>query len=182
MTYKEIFNAEKRTKENSHLIHLYYEGVWWRAYEWSAYLLCHYPNNDNNVQKLNPIKKETSLNENGLIFVGLQLKSFEKYLPFINNQKGIEEINDKHIILNVKDLFPIEILNDNDNLLKEWKNQIHKKKKNAKDDVETLNNKDSLINIINEINEWETIHKSMYETYLFFIKLQNKIKNIKNLT
>ena len=31
MTYKEIFDSEKRINDDVYLIHLYYEGMWWRA-------------------------------------------------------------------------------------------------------------------------------------------------------
>lgn len=186
MTHNEIFESEKRNYDNSHLIHLYYEGTWWRAYEWSAYLLYNYPLIDDAIPKLNPTKKKTSVNENGLIFVGLQLKSFDKYLPFIRDKEQFEEIQNKHIIINVKDVFSEEIFQNYESLLIEWKkyNKFslkHPKKNIIKEQTNISINNDNnneVDIIINEIKNWETIHKSMVDTYMFFINIQNKIKNL----
>ena len=44
MKYSEIIELEKRTNiEDLYIIYFYKEGDWWRAYEWSSYLVANFP-------------------------------------------------------------------------------------------------------------------------------------------
>lgn len=38
MTAQRIFELEKRDGNNLYDIHFYLEGIFWKSYEWSAYL------------------------------------------------------------------------------------------------------------------------------------------------
>ena len=45
MKYSDIILKEARNSENElYQIHFYQEGDWWRAYEWSSYLVVQFPN------------------------------------------------------------------------------------------------------------------------------------------
>lgn len=56
-------------------IHLYKEGTFYRAYEWSAWLCVNYVKHD---MKVTHKKTKTSLD---FTFVGFPVTSLEKYVP-----------------------------------------------------------------------------------------------------
>ena len=59
MKYSDIFQLETRqTIEDLYKIHFYQEGDWWRAYEWSSYLVLQFPNNLEDKNKLKPTHKQ----------------------------------------------------------------------------------------------------------------------------
>lgn len=73
MKYSDIFIKETRNSENElYQIHFYQEGDWWRAYEWSSYLVAQFPNALEEKDKLKPIRRSYKENEDGIIFVGLK--------------------------------------------------------------------------------------------------------------
>lgn len=79
MKYNDASSLEERNENNLYEIHFYFEGDWWRAYEWSAYLATHYKTSE--VSSLVPTKKSWSGNEDGIVLVGLKTQSFKKYFP-----------------------------------------------------------------------------------------------------
>lgn len=57
MTAQRIFELEKRDGNNLYDIHFYLEGIFWKSYEWSAYLSRMFPSelNDENREWVCPI-------------------------------------------------------------------------------------------------------------------------------
>lgn len=165
MSVQEILNLEKRNENNLYDIHFYLEGLFWRAYEWSAYLSTHLLGSKN---KLNPLKKVTKSFKNGYVCVGLQLSSFEKYFPSILENDEMFKMDGKHIIIRTKTLLePIDFTN-HENILNEWKNKIdsNSKKENIKsNDVDSL---------INEIISYPIEKKNLMESVQFLSYIKDK--------
>lgn len=78
MKTKDILKLENGVMRNRKYAFLIREGEWWRAYEWSAYLI--YNLIQSEPDKLKPIRKSCDLTEDGLIMVGFKNSSVEKYL------------------------------------------------------------------------------------------------------
>ena len=59
MTAQRIFELEKRDGNNLYDIHFYLEGIFWKSYEWSAYLSRMFPSelNDENKEWVCPKEK-----------------------------------------------------------------------------------------------------------------------------
>ena len=183
MKYSDIFQLETRqTIEDLYKIHFYQEGDWWRAYEWSSYLVLQFPNNLEDKNKLKPTHKQCKENNDGIIFVGLRTSSFDKYLP--NMKCVISE--DKHMIIDVKDIVSSNFNLDNYiNILSEWKNNFPVKENSShtKEEIKINNNtppylfdvnKNTIMSIVFDIMTYNI--SDNYETNTQFLKeTKNKI-------
>ncbi|WQJ53257.1 MAG: hypothetical protein [Wendovervirus sonii] len=92
MTNEEILKLENnRTQENVNMIYLIKDNNnWYKAYEWSAFLLEFYP--DSTAGKLlKPNKRHFSTIDTDLIYVSLQLPSLEKYAAGATYNKDIKD-------------------------------------------------------------------------------------------
>lgn len=186
MKYIELHNLEiNRNKEDLYLIHFYLNGEWWRAYEWSAYLISLLQKDFEKENSLKVNRKTCNGIDNGITFVGLKLSSFDKYFPNVKDKK----IQDSELIIDCKDLideainyeFYKEILND-------WKNTIpfaKEKIKDIKDEKQIKNEKindnldnevqkSSLNGILNKIVSYDIINHTLLENTVFI----NEIKNL----
>ena len=181
MSVEEIFNSEKREKNNLFEIHFYLEGSFWRAYEWSAYLSRNFPSDLTEEERLRPIKKVTKNCEDGYIQIGLQLNSFEKYFPGVTNNEKLFNIKDKEIIIHGEDFFKDIEFNKYEDLLHSWKNSINlsnkekKKFKNNKDFTENI----TIDDIIKEIISYPVENRSLIENLQFLSYIRDKINKIK---
>lgn len=97
---QQILKTEERNEDNLFQIHLHRDGNWWRAYNWSAYLCQNYPKNPE-VKPLKATHRQT--NGTDVIFIGIQLDSFKKFLPGIEVKE--DTINDNHMVFDVRDKF-----------------------------------------------------------------------------
>lgn len=189
MKYEEVFKIEERTIDNFKQIHLFSEGTWWRAYEWSAYLCSIFPSSLDEKSKLIATRKITNLNEEGIIFVGLQLKSFEKYLPGVYEKNLITEIDNKHMMIDVGSLITDIDFNNYISILKEWKQSIEIKKKD-KNLIEkqqksfsfneiNLESLGELYEIIKSIIQYPIANRTLLETVNFVSKIQSDLLKLK---
>lgn len=67
--------AQRSSLEQVRLIHLYAEGTFYRAYEWSAWLCVRY------IQDFKPTKRKFKNEDAAVVFVGFPLASLSKYTP-----------------------------------------------------------------------------------------------------
>lgn len=100
MTYQQIFEAETRNSdEEIYLIHFYKEGLWWKAWEWSAYLYTKFMSDlmaRLDKKKLNILKRWTKQNqEQNIVCVGLPIEAYNNYLVGFD---CFEIISDTHIV------------------------------------------------------------------------------------
>lgn len=184
MKYSDIFIKETRNSEEElYQIHFYQEGDWWRAYEWSSYLVSQFPNSLDEKHKLKPNRKEYKDNKDGIIFVGLKTSSFEKYLPNIK----YEIIENKHMIVDVKNIVTINFNIDNYlTILSEWKNKFPlKETDNKKQEINRNNNiidvlnigKTTIMSIIFDIMTYN-IETNDEKNSIFLQNIKNKLLNI----
>lgn len=184
MKYIELHNLEiNRKKDDLYLIHFYLNGDWWRAYEWSAYLVSLLQKDFEKENSLKVNRKICNGIDNGITFVGLKLSSFDKYFPNVKDKKT----QDSEIIIDCKDLIDETIDYESyHEILNNWKNTISfakEKIKDAKDEKQiknekindNLNNKDknsSLNAILNKIANYDIINHTLLENTVFI----NEIK------
>jgi len=104
---KDIFalEAEREIPESWNKIHLYKMGDFWRAYEWSAWLISAVSFNDNvrmTTKDRKPIHvtrmRRTDVEDATYCFVGFPVKSVEKYIP---KRETFESIDDKHVVITI---------------------------------------------------------------------------------
>lgn len=190
MTYSERYKIEQRHNEDELFnLCLYKEGEFWRAYEWSAYLACHF---DNGLkERLNPIRRTSKdLKNESLIYIGVPQKSMDKYFPKIGEPVVIEE---NYVVYNVQG----KILDDNINLLnyseklQEWKNQTPFKKdekdnttntsKLVAQNITTSTNIldiDSLHDVVVDLVSFDIMRHNGIETIAFFSAIQRRFAKI----
>lgn len=136
----DVIKIEKRNSDKDLFeIRLIKEGDWYRAYDWSAYLCNNYKN-----EKLKDRLKPTHLKQkNGdeTVFVGLQPKSFEKYLPKSVEPKTIENGIIVYDVVNYFSLIPDFNIKNYEDILKKWMEDIPIK--------ETRGNPNKILNLSN---------------------------------
>ncbi len=72
---KEILEIENHRTNDWTTIYLFAEGLFYRAYEWSAWLCCRY------VNEFKVTRRELK-NENGsIVFIGFPVASLSKFVP-----------------------------------------------------------------------------------------------------
>lgn len=184
----DILNSEKRTSNNLYDIHLYKEGCFWNAYEWSAFLCRNFPSELSEDERLKPIKKKTKQIDDGLIQIGLQDRSFNKYFPNIIDDITITEIkDDNHIIIHTNTIINDYSLFKYEELLLEWKNtvpfNIATNKRKHKNELITnepiiKDKKDELMNVIYSIKTFPIEHKTIVECFNFLSEIKIKLTSL----
>lgn len=183
MSLQEILESEKRNSDNLYDIHFYMEGLFWRAYEWSAYLSRIFPSSLNEDERLKPLKKVTKNGE--YVHVGLQLASFEKYLPNVTNNNAVFEMLDKHIVIHAKSFFSDSDFSEYEKILKNWKSKISLSKKEKKKQAEMNDEHVSEITIdslINEIVSYPIEKKNLIENTYFLSHIKGNAIKMANKT
>lgn len=86
-------------------IHLYKMGDFWRAYEWSAWLISVVTYNDKvrmTTKDRKPLHvtrmRRTDVENATYCFVGFPVKSVEKYIP---ERETFESVDDKHVVITI---------------------------------------------------------------------------------
>lgn len=138
---KQIIEKEhvRNSKDSARTVHLYKEGNFYRAYEWSAWLL-----SLDTGRLLKPTHREMKCFKDTIIFIGFPVNSLEKYSPAENNcEKKVVDNGCVDICLNdsyVFSLLPDITDGDDDNyvrtmqgLFSEWKNSIPVTKEQKKE-------------------------------------------------
>lgn len=173
MSVKEILEVEKRDKDNLYDIHLYLEGMFWKACEWSAYLCNNFPSNLSNQERLKPIIK-TNKHVGNIVQVGLPLTSFKKYFPCVMDNDSIIEKCEKHIIIHCKDFFKSYDFIDYDNILKKWKDDILNN-----DKKQVISPKSDIDCLLDEIISYQIESKTLIENLGFLSHIKEVAMKIK---
>lgn len=102
--YERILQFEERKQENLDMIYLFKDSnnsQWYKAYEWSAYLLEFITNNLEENNRLKPIKKQLINSNKTIINVGIPITSLEKFCdPSLIIDKQIDA--SQHIAIKIK--------------------------------------------------------------------------------
>jgi len=101
--FKQEWDRESSAEWNK--IHLYKMGDFWRAYEWSAWLISVISYNDNvrmTTKDRKPLHvtrmRRTDVEDATYCFVGFPVKSVEKYIP---KRETFESVDDKHVVFTI---------------------------------------------------------------------------------
>lgn len=86
----DILNKLRYETENANVIHLWLEGMFWKAYERSAYLFVH------RISGYKPYKKFVRAVGGEVVAIGFPAKSVERLLE----GRSVEYVDEKHYILN----------------------------------------------------------------------------------
>ena len=134
----EVFaiESDRATSDKWNKIHLFKMGDFWRAYEWSAWLISVITYNDAARQATKDRKpihvtrmKRTDI-EGTYCFVGFPVRSLEKYIP---TRENFESIDDKHVVVTITLPQPTDGSELNEDLLvtavNQWREGIELKKK-----------------------------------------------------
>ena len=86
-------------------VHLYKIGDFWRAYEWSAWLISVVTYNEKvrmTTKDRKPLHvtrmRRTDIDNATYCFVGFPVKSVEKYIP---ERENFESVDDKHVVITI---------------------------------------------------------------------------------
>lgn len=179
MTIQSILELEKRDDSNLFDIHFYLEGIFWKSYEWSAYLSHIFPSNLQDNKKLKIVKKQTKYDKNGYIQVGLQLSSFNKYFPEVIDDKENFILDGSHIVIHAKKYFDGYNFYDYESILNDYKNKIQFKDCLIKSNNKVSNDADIDL-LLNEIISYPIESKSLVDNTSFLISIKNNAIKIKN--
>lgn len=191
--YLDYIKEEKRNEENLFKIYFRKEGDWYRAFEWSAYLAHYFPNNLEEKDLLKPLKKMLRGLDDGYITVGLQLQSIDKFFP-IDKELDIISSEEENLIIIDCELFFKDsdiTINNYENILKDWKNNIDFLKSESKNATEKVvnnndNNEKNLVqtkqdsnkiirNVLLSIKNYHMSNKTLIDNTLFLHTLQEEI-------
>ena len=178
MTIQNILELEKRDDSNLFDIHFYLEGMFWKSYEWSAYLSHIFPSNLQDNKRLKIVKKQTKHDENGYIQVGLQFSSFNKYFPGVIDEKDVFKLDGNHIVIHAKKYFDGYNFYDYESILNDYKNKILFKNTSVSNNTKTLNSIDINL-LLNDIISYPIESKSLVDNTSFLINIRNAAIKIK---
>ena len=165
-----------RTKENISTIYLIKDAPnspWYKAYEWSAYILENYNKELNQQNKLKPI--HTQYKDFSMINVGLQFKSLQKYLPNIS----IDEIqtNNDYLVINLNLNINQENIESYKNIVDNWKSSVPIFQNKQKQNI-IYSQPSSFSNIMRDILSFQEYGKSQEDLVNFIYSLKNKCANL----
>lgn len=86
----DILNKLRYETENANVIHLWLEGMFWKAYERSAYLFVH------RISEYKPYKKFVRAVGGEVVAIGFPSKKLDKLLE----GRSVEYVDEKHYVLN----------------------------------------------------------------------------------
>ena len=183
---KFAIDAQRETAEQRHVIHLFREGKFFRAFNYSAWLLSVYVYNEtyrNSINAQNPISvtRNTSQNEGEYIVCGFPVHSIEKY------RGGLEyNVIDENRATITMPEFSIELEGDDyQKGYEEFAAGITKKPKKTdeqrqfgKSDLDGNVRSLGMIDIIRKANNYVISEHTPIEVMLFFEEIQKDIHRL----
>lgn len=181
----EILTIEKNRKDpqTHNVIHIFKEGAFYRAYEWSAWIIAVIVN----ANTLAITKKKVKDSEDTFVFAGFPLTSMEKYIPK-EAQLSFTPVSDDQIDITVELPIDIAMLGEEGitNLIQDWNKQFKLKEKQKKP-AETESGHDApstspritrISDIASQIVTFPLENKSPLEAWDFLSQLRRQIAAI----
>ena len=179
----EILEVEKQREDAAawNVIHLFKEGGFYRAYEWSAWLMVSVAYSDE-VRKENtdrkPLsvsRKKTRSGDGDFAFVGFPLKSMEKFIPY---HTGFVPVSDSQIDVTVE-LPPMDMEMSYGNLkeaFEAWKESLPvSEDKPKRDGADTARSPRSLTGIMQQVLSYPLESKTPLENIAFIGELKREL-------
>ena len=189
----EVFaiESDRATSDKWNKIHLFKMGDFWRAYEWSAWLISVITYNDAARQATKDRKpiyvtrmKRTDI-EGTYCFVGFPVRSLEKYIP---TRENFESIDDKHVVVTITLPQPTDGSELNEELLvtavNQWREGIELKKKkkdkadSSADDSMAGNQHPTGNGILSQIMAYPLSERTALENIQFIQSLKQQVATI----
>lgn len=190
MSTAEILGIERNREESStwNVIHLFKEGSFYRAYEWSAWLTAVVSFNDsvrNGTQDRKPLtvtRKKDKNSDGTFVFVGFPLNSIDKYIP---NNIEFKPISDGQIDIQIE--LPADIgeisFEAISKKIDEWKEGVpikEEKQKKAKNDEGNMfavstDRPMSITGIMTQIIAYPLEQKSPMEVVAFVSSIRKEL-------
>ena len=116
---KEILDFESARSGADMLrsVHLFQEGSFYRAYEWSAWLMCSY------IHDFKPTHRHMKGIDQSVVLIGFPVTSLGKWTDNIANR---HDVGDKHLLLRIADDKFTSVENESEMLdaFQRWKSQL----------------------------------------------------------
>lgn len=180
--YERILQFEERKPETLNMIYLFRDSnnsQWYKAYEWSAYLLEFITNNLPEKNRLKPIKKQIKDSDKTIINVGLPITSLDK---FCETKIIIDKQPDASQNIAIKIHLPNDIIFEiYKQKLNEWKNSIQIKEQNTTKQNKSTNiysQPTTFLTIMKEIMKFNTYNRSEEEMVEFINNLKSKCADL----
>ena len=195
----EIFGIERDRKDSQKLniIHLFKEGSFYHAYEWSAWLLVTFAYTEtvrmttSDRKPLNVTHNKIKDSKDTIAFVGFPLRSLEKFIPQ-DRQVSFTPINDNQIDIAIE--IPAEFGEVSEErmqkMVEEWKSETPakdpKESRAEKRDKTTdtpqqalpLPKGSGLISIVSQILSYPLEKKSPIEAFEFLSELKRQVAEV----
>lgn len=182
MTITEIIDIENNRKQPDQfgIIHLIKEGNFYRAHDWSAWLMTTFPIGE----AINtPLKISAKKLKDGYVeaWVGFPVTSIQKYIPS-DDSVVFKPISENQIDVHIP--LPEEYLQQNfDNIrnsIDKWKNQLpildNKKSKREDHEIQEIGPRITRItDIVGSILSFSLVESSPLDAWEFIRKLQKQI-------
>lgn len=185
----EILDIEKQRteKEQWNVINLFKEGGFYRAYEWSAWLIVTMAYNDEARQQtgdrkpLNVTHKRSRNSDDTFLFVGFPLKSADKFIP---QRTSFDSVSDTQLAITIELQWEDDLSYEafNEAFLK-WKDeqpiQEPKQRRDESPATETVTrHKSTLTGIMSEILAWPLEQKTLMENTAYLSSIKQRLADL----
>ena len=168
-------------------IHLFEMGDFYRAYEWSAWLIVTMAYNDEVRQQtgdrkpLNVTHKRSRNSDETFVFVGFPLKSAEKFIP---QRTSFETVSDTQIDITIELTWDDDLSYDalNEAFLKWKEEQPIQEPKQRRDESPAsevmIRQKSTLTGIMSEILAWPLEQKTLMENTAYLSSIKQRLAGL----
>lgn len=178
----EILNLEKDRNENLNIIHLHKEGGFYRAYEWSAFLVvcfCYTDEVRNSTQERKPLsvsRKRVKGGDETFTFIGFPLKSIDKFIPAHDSFNPVD-----NSIIDISVILPDISCDDLAEMFNGWKESIQiteEKQKHINNEEVSLVSHRSITSIMSQVLSYPLESKTPIENMMFISTLKRQLSEI----
>ena len=159
---------ERETDDSRRQIHLFADGSFYRAYEWSAWLCCSY------VNKFKVTKRYNKSIETDLVFVGFPKTSLQKFLP---EGTSIEEKEDGRIIMTLPETL-FQPQPESEQEYTNWRSTIPMAEPKQKPLPTLANRPVSVTGIMKKVMEYNVLEHSPIECMQFVSDIQRQLAEL----
>lgn len=185
----EILDIEKQRteKEEWNVIHLFKEGGFYRAYEWSAWLIVTMAYNDEireqtgDRKPLNVTHKRSRNSDETFLFVGFPLKSADKFIP---QRTSFDSVSDTQLAITIELRWEDDLSYDalNEAFLKWKEEQPIQEPKQRRDESPAsevmIRQKSTLTGIMSEILAWPLEQKTLMENTAYLSSIKQRLAGL----
>lgn len=181
MKIDDILNLENnRTSDTLGIIYLIKDNgnsPWYKAYEFSAYMLEFFNKDLKQENRLKPTHKEYT--KYTLVNVGLQFKSLQKFLPNIFLLEEASQNNILQIEININEINNEININNYKDFVSSWKSTITISKEKQVEQQKTIYSQPvTFMSIMKSILKFNTYNKTHEETIQFINEIKSQCADL----